>query len=50
MEILLTLKSLTTNIAVILFPAVSTFGRHSIYCRVLQETGRSAVIDVEHHS
>lgn len=50
MEICLTSESLTTNISVILFPAVSTFGRHSIYCHVLQETGSSAVLDFEHHS
>lgn len=50
MEIFLTLKSLTTNIAVILFPAVSTFGRHSIYCHVLRETGSCAGLDFEHRS
>lgn len=50
MEILLTLKNLTTKITVILFPAVSTSGRQSIYCHVLQETGSSAGLVFEHHS
>lgn len=50
MEIFLTLKNLTTNTAVILFPAGSTFGRCSIHCNVFQETGSSAVLDFESHS